>query len=116
MIASLCAQQGVQWDDKQMQMPSQDITHATITKFEDWAEGEPNPRGKSVIIQPASSVPPPQPTHETEVRMSTQATQATAVHDDSQLRRLEWKVDAMYENFAVFATGLTRSLAEAFIQ
>lgn len=77
VITSLCAQQGVQWDDEQMQLPSQDITHVTITKFKDWAGGEPHPRGKGFIIQPASSVPPPQPTQETEAGTSTQAIAAT---------------------------------------
>lgn len=29
---------------------------------------------------------------------------------------MERKIDAMYDNFGAFATGLTRSLAEAFAQ
>lgn len=59
VVASLCAQQGVYWDNEQMQNPSQDITHATIAKFEDWAGGAPHRRGKGFIIQPTFSEPPP---------------------------------------------------------
>lgn len=34
-VAHLCAKAGVNWDDEQLQMSSQDITHATIQKFDD---------------------------------------------------------------------------------
>lgn len=50
VIAMLCAQQGVHWGNEQMQYPNQDITHSTIAKFEDWAGGEPHPRGRGFIL------------------------------------------------------------------
>lgn len=95
-----------------MQKPSQDITHATIAKFKDWTGGEPHPRGLGFIIQPTFPEPPQWPSQTNEARPSTRATTAIG---DRQLRRLERKVDAMYDNFVAFTTGLTMSLVEAFV-
>lgn len=42
---------------EQMQYPSQDITHATIAKFEYWAGGEPHLRGRGFILWPTLPEP-----------------------------------------------------------
>lgn len=35
IVTHLCAKAGIRWTDEQLQYPSQDITHATIARFED---------------------------------------------------------------------------------
>lgn len=60
VVTHLCAQAGVDWEDEQVQLPSQDIIHATIKKFEDWTGATAHPRGKGFILPTPSPVPPPQ--------------------------------------------------------
>lgn len=107
IVAHLCAKVGVDWEDEQVQMPSQDITHATIQNFDDWAGGATHPRGEGFIMSAPAPVPP-QPAE-------AAATLVTSESQDRQMRRLE-KVDALHDNFSAFANGMSRALAEAFAQ
>lgn len=59
VVTYLCAQAGVDWEYEQVQMPSQDITHATTKKFEDWTSGTVHQRGKGFMLPTPPPVPPP---------------------------------------------------------
>lgn len=52
VVAMLCTQHGVQWNNEQLQYPNHAITHATIARFKEWTGGVPHPRGLGFLIQP----------------------------------------------------------------
>lgn len=91
-------------------MPSQDITHATIQKFNDWASGTTHPWGKGFILPTPASVPPPQPAE------AAATPPATTESHDCRMRRLERKMDALHDKFSAFTNGLSQALAESFAQ